>query len=158
MFQRVFSVCSNCASTLFLSFNPFHCSPLPLYHLLLIFQDLSMHILISSTFMYALQYCWCSIILFSFPSSPEFHRVVLLFQTHSTDEFVHEHVHFLCTCYFHSLGIVNSAGMNTSAWESLLHPAVHYFEYMPRGGLTVYLAFLCLAFCERSTLLRIMVN
>jgi hypothetical protein len=35
-------------------------------------------------------YYWCSIILFSFPSFPEFHRIVPLFQTCSTFEFVYD--------------------------------------------------------------------
>jgi hypothetical protein len=40
---------------------------------------------------YVLWYCWCSIILFSFPSFPEFHRVVPLLQTCSTYEIVHDY-------------------------------------------------------------------
>jgi hypothetical protein len=46
-------------------FNPFHCSPLPLYLLPPIFQQFSVHIFISSTFThYVIWYYWCSIILF----------------------------------------------------------------------------------------------
>jgi hypothetical protein len=37
-----------------------------------------------------MQYYWCSIILSSFPSFPEFHRVVPLLQTCSTYEFVYD--------------------------------------------------------------------
>jgi hypothetical protein len=45
-----------------------------------------------------LQYCWCSIILFSFPSFPKFHRVVPLLLTCSTYEFVYDYACFLCIC------------------------------------------------------------
>jgi hypothetical protein len=38
---------------------------------------------------YVLQYCWCSVILFSFPSFPEFHRVVPLLQMCFIYEFVY---------------------------------------------------------------------
>jgi hypothetical protein len=42
-------------------------------------------------------YYWCSIILFSFSSFPEFHTVVPLLQTCPTTEFVYDHT-FLCVC------------------------------------------------------------
>jgi hypothetical protein len=42
----------------------------------------------------ALWYHWCSIIPFSFPSFPVFHRVVLLLQTCSTYEFVYDNGYF----------------------------------------------------------------
>jgi hypothetical protein len=46
---------------------------------------------------YALQYCWCSTILFSIPSFPKFHRVVPLWQICSTSVFVYDHV---CFCVY----------------------------------------------------------
>jgi hypothetical protein len=45
----------------------------------------------------------CSIILFSFPTSPEFHRVVPVWQTCSTYEFVYEHVWFCIYVYLSDL-------------------------------------------------------
>jgi hypothetical protein len=47
--------------------------------------------------MYVLQYYFCSVIFFSFPSFPEFHRVVPLLQTWSTYEFVYDHA---CFCVY----------------------------------------------------------
>jgi hypothetical protein len=44
---------------------------------------------------YILWYCWCFIILFSFPSLPKFHRIVPLSQICSTYEFVYDHVCFV---------------------------------------------------------------
>jgi hypothetical protein len=44
-------------------------------------------------------YYWYSIILFSFFSFPEFHRVVPLLQTCSTTEFIHDHVWFCVYVY-----------------------------------------------------------
>jgi hypothetical protein len=51
-----------------------------------LFQQLSIHLLISSTphRYYVSWYYWCSIILFSFLSFPEFHRVVSLWLICST--------------------------------------------------------------------------
>jgi hypothetical protein len=63
-----------------------------------IFQQLSIYILISSTFTsYVLQYYWCSIIFLFFPSFLELRKVVLLLQTCSTSEFVYDHV---CFCVY----------------------------------------------------------
>jgi hypothetical protein len=42
-------------------------------------------------------YNCCSIVLFSFPSFPEFHRVVPLLQTCSNSEFVYNHA---CFCVY----------------------------------------------------------
>jgi hypothetical protein len=44
-----------------------------------------------------MQYYWCCIIIFSFPSFLEFHRVVPLLQTCSTLEFVYDHA---CFCEY----------------------------------------------------------
>jgi hypothetical protein len=63
-----------------------------------IFQPLSVHILISSTFTSCgMRYYCCSVILFSFLSFPKFHRVVPLLQTCSTTEFVYDHA---CFCVY----------------------------------------------------------
>jgi hypothetical protein len=50
--------------------------------------------------MWCFMILWCSIILFSFPSFPEFHRVVPLLKTCSTSEFVYDHVWFCVCVYF----------------------------------------------------------
>jgi hypothetical protein len=82
-------------------FNPLQFSPLPIYLPSLIFQQLSMHILISSTFTSCedkgMWYYCCSIILFSFLSFPKFYRVVTLLKTCSTTEFVYDNV---CLCVY----------------------------------------------------------
>jgi hypothetical protein len=44
-----------------------------------------------------MQYYWSSIILFSFPPFPEFHRVVPLLQTRSASEFAYDHA---CFCVY----------------------------------------------------------
>jgi hypothetical protein len=44
-------------------------------------------------------YYWCSIIFFSFPSFPWFHRVVPLLQTCSTSEFVYDYAWFYVYVY-----------------------------------------------------------
>jgi hypothetical protein len=85
-------------------FNPLENSPLSLYLPTppppSVFQHLSIHILISSTFTsYVIWYYCCFIILFSLPSFPEFHRVVILLQTYSTTEFVYDHVWFCVYIY-----------------------------------------------------------
>jgi hypothetical protein len=49
-----------------------------------------------------MQYYWCSIILFSFLSFPEFHRVVPLLQMCCTIEFVYDHVYFCVYVYLSS--------------------------------------------------------
>jgi hypothetical protein len=46
---------------------------------------------------YVIQYYWCSIIFFSFPSFHEFHRVVPLLQTCSTSKFVYDRA---CFCVY----------------------------------------------------------
>jgi hypothetical protein len=46
---------------------------------------------------YVLWHCWCSIILFYFPSFSEFHRAVSLLQTCSTYTFVYDHS---CFCVY----------------------------------------------------------
>jgi hypothetical protein len=46
---------------------------------------------------YFLRYYRCSVILFSFPSFPEFHRVAPLVQTCSTSKFVYNHA---CFCVY----------------------------------------------------------
>jgi hypothetical protein len=57
------------------------------------FSTVSIHICITSTFTsYGMQCYCCPIILFSFLSFPEFHRVVPLLQMCSTTEFVYDHV------------------------------------------------------------------
>jgi hypothetical protein len=100
MFQGVFQCTSTVSIPYFGLFSLFHYSPLPLNPPPPIFQQLSVHILLSSTFTsYIMCYYWCSIILFSFPSFPEFHRVVALLQTCSTYEFVYDHAWFCVYVY-----------------------------------------------------------
>jgi hypothetical protein len=52
---------------------------------------------------YILWYCWCFIILFSLPSFPKFHRIVLVLQICSTSEFVCDHVCFVYMFIFGSI-------------------------------------------------------
>jgi hypothetical protein len=100
MFKGV-SQCMPSVGMLYLGlFSPFKYSPLSLCLLLSIFQQFSVHILISSTFTsYGMWYYWYSITLFSFPSFPKFHRVVPLLQTSSTFEFVYDHACFYMYIY-----------------------------------------------------------
>jgi hypothetical protein len=100
IFKLMLKGVSQCMSTVgvlyFGLFNPFHYSPLPLYLPPPIFQQLSIHILISSTFTsYGIWNYRCSITLFSFLSFPEVHRVVAPLQTFSTIEFAYD---LICFC------------------------------------------------------------
>jgi hypothetical protein len=121
----MFKGISQCISTVDIlyvgPFNPFHYSPLPLYLFPSIFQKFSMHTLISSTFtFYILQYYWCSIILFPFPSFPKVHRVVPLLQTCSTYEFVYEHTCFCIYVYLLDLFSMHEENMwSLSFWAWL---------------------------------------
>jgi hypothetical protein len=81
------------------SFNPFHCSPLPFMSHPPIFQQLSVHILISFTTVTF--YDTVDTLAFSFPF-PEFHRVVPLLQSCSASEFVCDHA---CSCVCLSLDL-----------------------------------------------------
>jgi hypothetical protein len=96
-----------CGYTLYWSIQPLPLLsfiPLPTHTHPTIFQQLLIHILISSTLTsYVLLYYWCSIILFSFPSFPEFHREVPLLKTCSTSEFVYYHVCFCVYVYLLNL-------------------------------------------------------
>jgi hypothetical protein len=97
--KSIFKGVSWCIPTVhilyFGQFNSFHYSPLP-------FSPTSYYSTAFSTYcciLYlhpcnAFWYCLLSIILFSFPSSPEFHRIVSLLQTCSTYNFVY-HVCFV---------------------------------------------------------------
>jgi hypothetical protein len=99
MFQGVSSMCSCCESTLL------WCShSLPLLSLSLLPSSPQFSIAFN-THLYILYlhrccilwYYWCSVIPFSFPSFPEFHRVFPLLQTCSTYEFIYDHV---CFCVY----------------------------------------------------------
>jgi hypothetical protein len=98
-------------------FNPFHCflSITPIPH----FPQFSVHILISSTFTsYGMQNYWCSIVLFSSPSFPEFHCY-----KRSTYEFPYDHA---CFCVYVYLWIYvlcmreNMQLLSFWTWLSLL--------------------------------------
>jgi hypothetical protein len=99
---------AHCGCTLFCSVQPLSL----LFFTLLppdpIFQQLLIYILISSTFTsYVLWFHWCSIILFSFPSFPEFHTVFPLLQTYSTSEFaVYDHACFYVYAYLLDLSSI----------------------------------------------------
>jgi hypothetical protein len=75
---------------------PSNTLPYPFTSYLPIFQHLSIHILISLASC-GMRYYWCSTIFFSFPSFPEFHRVVPLLQTCPTTEFVFDNA---CFCVY----------------------------------------------------------
>jgi hypothetical protein len=101
----MFKGISQCMPTLgihyFGPFNPFHYSPLPLYFPPRFSTAFSTHPYILCLHRsYVLWYYWYSIILFSFPSFPEFHRAVPLLQTCSTSEFVYDHACFCVYVYF----------------------------------------------------------
>jgi hypothetical protein len=68
---------AHCGHTLLCSIQLLPLLSLTLLLLTPIFQQLPIHILLSSTFTC---YYWCSNVLFSFPSFPRFHRVVPLLQ------------------------------------------------------------------------------
>jgi hypothetical protein len=70
--------------------------------LALIFQQLSTHILISSTFTDVMFYDIVDALLFSFPFSPSY-RAVLLLQICSTYEFVYDHVYYCVYVYLLNL-------------------------------------------------------
>jgi hypothetical protein len=94
MFKGV-SQCIPTVSILYFGpFNPFHYTLLPLYFPRPIFQQCSVHILISSTFTGVIFYDIIDALSFSFPSFPEFHRVVSLLQIYSIYDFVHD-----CACF-----------------------------------------------------------
>jgi hypothetical protein len=97
MFQGV----SQCVPTVRLLYfgliNPFHCSPLAFYLPPPFFNSFQYIYILYLHRRYLLWYCWCFIILLSFPSFPKFHRVVPLLQICSTYEFVYDHV---CFCVY----------------------------------------------------------
>jgi hypothetical protein len=82
----------------FVRFNPFKYSSLSLCFLSPVFQQFSIHIIISSTLTsYGMWYYWCSVILFSFPSFPKYNRLVPLLHKYSTPEFACDHA---CSCIY----------------------------------------------------------
>jgi hypothetical protein len=86
---------SQCGYVLLWSVQPLPLLSLPLYLLPPHFQKLSIHILISFT-SYVLQYYWCYIILFSFPSFTKFWSSSTITKC-STSEFVYIML-VLCIC------------------------------------------------------------
>jgi hypothetical protein len=93
-----------CECTLLWSIQLLPLLSLTLLHPIPTFQQLSIHTLISSAFTYyVMQYYWCYIILFSFPSFPEFHRVLPLLQACSTSEFVDDQACFVYIFVFGSI-------------------------------------------------------
>jgi hypothetical protein len=98
---RGLSQCMSSVGVLYFGlFSLFEYSSLPFYFPSPVFQLLSIHIFTSSTFTpYDMWYYWCSIILFSFLSFSEFHRVVPLKQMCSTTEFVYDHAYFCVYIY-----------------------------------------------------------
>jgi hypothetical protein len=80
---------------------------------------------------YVLWYYWCSIIVFSFPSFPEFLRVVPLLQTCSTSEFVYDRA---CFCVYVYLWIIHmwEKTCNFCFFEhGLLHLLSSYCSLLP---------------------------
>jgi hypothetical protein len=104
LFKLTFKRVSQCMPTVgvpcFGLCNPFEYSALPFYLSPSIFQQFLIPILISSTCTsYVMWYYWCASIFYSFPSFPEFHRVVSLSQTCSMSEFVYDHAGFCVYVY-----------------------------------------------------------
>jgi hypothetical protein len=114
-----------------LSLTPFLSTPL-------IFQQLSIHMLISSTFtFYVMWHYWCSIIVFSFPSFPEVHRVVPLLQTCFTSEFVYNS----CFCVYVYIGSILSVWKKT--WSCcVLDPGLLHLTQCPPIA-SIYLQTTC---------------
>jgi hypothetical protein len=83
-------------------FNPFHYSLLPLYLPLPIFQQLSVHILISSTVTDVRFYDITDALSFSLPFPPSPSSIELL-KAHSTQEFVYDHACFGVYVYLSDL-------------------------------------------------------
>jgi hypothetical protein len=123
MFRGV-SQCILAMSMLYFgSFNPFHYSPLLLYLPFPSFKQLSIYILISSTFTDVMFYNIVDALSlsFPFPPPPSFHRVPLL-QTCSTYEFLYDHVYFCVCAYLLDLSFTNEGKCGLCLSEpGLLH-------------------------------------
>jgi hypothetical protein len=104
--QRDFSIYPFCGYTLLWSFQPFPLLSLTFHLPTPIFQQFSIYILISSTFTCYVLQCWYSIVLFSFPSFPKFHRIISLLQTCSTYAFVYDHTCFCVYVYLLDLSSI----------------------------------------------------
>jgi hypothetical protein len=117
-------------------FGPFLClTPLPPTH----FQQLSILILTSSTFTSCFKVLLCSVVLFSFPSFPEFHRVVPLLQSCSTFEFVYDHAGFCVYVYLLDLSSMNERKHTAFVFLSLAHFLyVYIFFKKPRLFLEMF--------------------
>jgi hypothetical protein len=124
-------------------FNPFHYSLLPLYLPSPIFQEPSIHILISSAFTdLVLWYYRCSVTLFSFPSFPEFHRIVSLLQTCSTSEFVYDHACFCAYVYLLDLSSMyerKTWSLCFWAWLTLLSMMSSSYIHLPSNHMSLLL-------------------
>jgi hypothetical protein len=152
IFKLMFKGESQCMPTVgvlyFGSFNPFHYSPLPLYLPLPIFQQLSIHTLISSTFTcYVLWYYWCSIILFSLPSFPEFQRVVLHLSLYIIMLVLCVCLSFVSTTYERKRGLcVSEPGLLHLTWcppfaSIYLQTTYHYSLWLSRTPLCMHTTF-----------------
>jgi hypothetical protein len=113
-------------------FNPFHYSPLSLPFHPHFFQQLSIHMVMSSIFTNILQYCWR--FLFSFPSFPKFHKVVPLLQTLSTSEFVYDR--FVFVDMFIGWIWEKTCGLCFS------EPSLHHLTWWPQIA-SIYLQTIC---------------
>jgi hypothetical protein len=71
---------------------------------------------------YALQYYWCSIILFSFLSVPKFHSLAPLLQTCSIYEFVYE-----CACFYVYVYLLDLSSMYEKKHAAFVFLFLAYF-------------------------------
>jgi hypothetical protein len=107
-------------------FNAIHYSPLPLYLPPPSFSTaFNTHPYILYLHRcYVLWYYWCSIILFSFPSIPEFHTVIPLLLTCSTYGFVYGH-----TCFYVYVYLLDLSSMCDRKHAALVFLSLAHFTY-----------------------------
>jgi hypothetical protein len=102
---------------------------------------------------YVLRYCWCSVILFSLPSFPEFLRAVPLLLTCSTSEFVYNHACFCAYVYLLDLPRRRENMQHLSFWawlsplnmmsSSYIHlPSNHMSFIIPYGWLKLHYVYI----------------
>jgi hypothetical protein len=121
MFQGL-SPCVPTVSLLYFSpFNPYHFSLLPFYlpppNFSVAFNTYPYILYLHRC--YVLWYLWCSIMLVSFPSFPEFHRVAPILQICSTYEFVCDHVCFCVYVYLLAFSSMYERKLVASVFLSL---------------------------------------
>jgi hypothetical protein len=156
MFKRVSQCFSIVGICYFCPFNPFHYLPYLFtshHHVSTAFSTHPYILYLHRC--YILQYYWCSILLFSFPSFPKFHRVVPLLQICSTYEFVYCHACFyvyvclldLSSMYEKTCGLcLSEPGLLHVTWYPpiayiSLQTICHYSLWLSNTPLCIYTMF-----------------